>query len=343
MKQTLWITVGLLLIHTNLKAQDIHFSFAEYNPMILNPALAGANQIKEATLNYRSQWGNLGEPYRTTSAGYSARIRNQKRNASNSIALGVQFINDKGGDPSIVSNGFSLVIADHLRVGDNSTLGVGLMLGLGQRSIRQTEGQWATQYNGSSYDPSLPSGERIDNMEFRYADAGIGMVYSYGRRAGTLAKSEDRAFNAGVSLYHVNRPNYSFFREQEDRLAMRLSLFANGEFALESMDASLLPGVYFHKQGEFTEILLGSYYKFNIMKETRYTGFNKSMALSLGLFGRIGDAGIIKMLLDWDQYSLGYSFDFNTSGLSRYNNGNGAHEILLRFISPFSKPLRSAR
>jgi len=124
---------------------------------------------------------------------------------------------------------------------------------------------------------------------------------------------------------------------------MRLSLFANGEFALESMDAALLPGVYFHQQGEFSEILLGSYYKFKILKDTRYTGFNKSMALSLGLFGRIKDAGIVKLMLDWDQYSLGYSFDFNTSGLSRYSNGNGAHEIVLRFISPFSKPLRSAR
>jgi hypothetical protein len=343
MKQLLLIAIGCVCIQIHTQAQDIHFSIAASNPMILNPALAGANNNKEATLNYRSQWGSLGEPYKTTTAGYSARIPNKRRNASNNFALGVQFINDKAGDPSIVGNNFSLVLADHLRVGTNSTLGVGMTLGIGQRSIRQATGQWASQYNGTAYDPSLSSGESLDNLDFRFADAGIGIVYVYGRRASTLARNEDKVFNAGVSLYHVNRPNYSFFKEQEDRLPMRLSVFANGEFALESMDAAVLPGIYFHQQGNATEILLGALYKFKIKQDTRYTGFNKSLALSFGLFGRIGDAAIVKMILDWDQYSFGYAFDFNTSQLNNYTNGNGAHEIFLRYTAPFTRPTRVSR
>jgi type IX secretion system PorP/SprF family membrane protein len=343
MKQQLLCTIGFICIHFCTQAQDVHFSIAASNPMVLNPALAGANCNKEATLNYRSQWGSLGEPYKTTTAGYSARIPNKKRNASNSFALGVQLINDKAGDPSIVSNNFSVVLADHLRVGTNSTLGFGMMLGLGQRSIRQATGQWASQYNGTAYDPSLSSGESLDNIDFRFADAGVGMVYAYGRRGGTLARNEDRTFNVGVSVYHVNRPNYSFFKEQEDRLPMRLSVFANAEFALEAMDAAVLPGIYFHNQGNATEILLGSSYKFKLMNDTRYTGFNKALALSVGFFGRIGDAAILKMMLDWDHYSFGYAFDINTSRLNTYTNGNGSHEIFLRYSSPFSRPTRGSR
>lgn len=344
MIRKLIITLTVLtMMHTASSAQDIHFSFAGSNPMVLNPALAGANYNKEATLNHRRQWGSLGEPYTTTTAGFSSRIPNQKRNASNNFAIGFQFVNDKAGDPTIVSNSFSLVLADHLRVGSNSTLGVGMSVGLGQRSLRQPTGQWATQYNGTAYDPSLSSGETLDNLEFRYVDAGIGMVYAYGRRGGTLARSEDRAFNVGVSLYHVNQPNFSFFREQEDKLPMRLSAFANAEFAIASSDAAVMPGVYFHRQGNFTQILLGSFYKFKLMKDTRYTGFNKPLALSLGLFGRLGDAAVIKMMLDWDQYSFGYAFDFNASGLNNFSNGNGAHEIFLRFTAPFTKPGRAAR
>jgi len=340
MKQQLLFTIGCYCIMLTVQAQDIHFSFAGSNPMILNPALAGANHNKEGTLNHRRQWGSLGEPYTTTTAGFSSRIPNQKRNASNNIAIGFQFINDKAGDPAIVSNSFSLILADHLRVGSNSTLGVGMIVGLGQRSLRQPTGQWATQYNGTAYDPSLPSGETPDNLEFRFADAGIGVVYAYGRRGGTLARSDDRAFNVGVSLYHVNQPNFSFFREQEDELPMRLSAFANAEFAIASSDATVMPGVYFHRQGSFTQVLLGSFYKFKIIKDTRYTGYSKPLALSLGLFGRLSDAAVIKMMLDWDQYSFGYAFDFNTSGLNNFSNGNGAHEIFLRFTVPFSQPLR---
>lgn len=324
-------------------AQDVHFSFAGSNPMVLNPALAGANYNKEATLNHRRQWGSLGEPFTTTTAGFSSRIPNQKRSASNNFALGFQFLNDKAGEPSIVSNSFSLVLADHLRIGENSTLGAGMMIGFGQRSLQQATGQWATQYNGMAYDPSLSSGETLDNLEFRFVDAGIGMVYAYGRRGGTLARTEDLTFNVGVSLYHVNRPNFSFFREQEDKLPLRLSVFTNAEIAIASMDAALMPGFYFHRQGNFTEVLLGSFYKLKIIKDTRYTGFNKPLAISLGLFGRIGDAAVIKMLLDWDQYSLGYAFDFNTSGLNNFSGGNGAHEIFLRFTSPFSRPTRLSR
>jgi type IX secretion system PorP/SprF family membrane protein len=343
MKQLLLLIIGCLYIHANIEAQDIHFSIAASNPIVLNPALAGANYNKEATLNYRSQWGSLGEPYKTTTAGYSARLQNKKRNASNNFALGVQFVNDKAGDPSIVNNSFSVVLADHLRVGTNSTLGVGMMLGLGQRSIRQSQGKWASQYNGTAYDPSLSSGEGLNNLDFRFVDAGVGMVYAYGRRGGTLARNEDKAFNVGVSVYHVNRPNYSFFKEQEDRLPVRISAFANAEFAVEAMDAAVLPGIYFHQQGNATEILLGSFYKFKLMKDTRYTGFNKALALSVGLFGRLGDAAIVKMMLDWDQYSFGYAFDFNTSRLNNSTNGFGANEIFLRFTAPFSRPSRGSR
>lgn len=343
MKKILLIAIGVIISATGLTAQDIHFSFAQNNPLILNPALAGANHNQEATLNYRSQWGSLGEPYRTTTAGFSARLMNQKRNKTNSFALGAQFINDKAGSPSIISNNFSVILADHLQISSNSTLGVGIMFGIVQRSIRQADGQWASQYTGTAYDPSLSSGENIDNMEFRYADAGLGIVYAFRRNSGTLAKNEDLNFNAGISLYHVNRPNYSFFREQQDPLPMRISAFANAEIALESIDAALMPGIYFHRQGVFNQVLLGALYKFKLMNDTRYTGFNKPLSLSIGLFGRLSDAAILKMMLDMDRYSLGYAFDFNTSGLNQFSNGNGAHEIFLRFIAPFSKPMRSSR
>ncbi len=332
-----------LCLGASLTAQDIHFSFAENNPLVLNPALAGANYTKEATLNYRNQWSSLGSPFKTTTAGFSSRIASQKRNATNTVAWGVQFINDRVGDPGMLGNAASLVLADHIQLGSESKLGVGLSFGIGQRALRQTEGQWASQYNGVTYDPSAPSGEAFENLDFRFADAGLGILYTYGRRGGTLARSEDLVINTGVSAYHVNRPNSSFIREGDERLPVRYSAFANAEIAIADRDAAVLPGLYYHRQGAFQELLLGASYKLKVISDTRYTGFNKPLAFSLGLFGRWQDAAVAKLRLDWDQYSFGYAYEFNTSRLNPYTNGTGAHEIFLRFIVPDSRPLRSSR
>jgi len=252
-------------------------------------------------------------------------------------------VNDRAGNPGIVSNGFSMVIADHVRLSNESKLGVGISIGYGQRSLRQQNGQWASQYNGVNFDPSLSSGEFIDNLEYRFADIGMVVLYSYGRRGGTLAKSDDRFLNAGLSVYHINRPGNSFIGDEGDRLPMRYSLFVNAEIAVNAVDGALMPGFYYHRQANFSELLVGSYYKFKLIDETRYTGFYKPLSLSLGLFGRIGDAAIVKMIIDWDQYSFGYAYDINTSGLSAYTNSNGAHEVFLRFILPETKPMRTLR
>lgn len=337
----LLMVIGFLPFST--RSQDVHFSLAENNPLVLNPALAGANFVREATLNYRSQWSSLGEPYKTTTVGFQSRIPNNRGRGGNILACGVQFVNDRAGDPGIVSNSFSLIIADHVRLSRESKLGVGLSIGLGQRAIRQPEGQWASQYNGAGFDPSLGSGEFFDNIEFRFADAGMGILYSYERRGGTLARSEDLLINAGLSVYHINRPGNSFFDDSDERLPVRYSLFANADIAIPGADGAVMPGIYIHRQADFREFLIGAYYKFKLIADTRYTGFNKPLSLSVGLFGRIGDAAITKLMLDWDQYSFGYAFDFNTSGLNPYSNGNGAHEVFLRFIMPEIRPTRSSR
>ena len=66
-------------------------------------------------------------------------------------------------------------------------------------------------------------------------------------------------------------------------------------------------------------------------------------SVSFGLFGRLKDAAILKLMLDWDQYSFGYSFDFNTSGLNEYSSGFGANEIFLRFRMSEGGPSRFSR
>ncbi len=343
MKSLSKILILLLVSSLPCDGQDIHFSFAERNPLVLNPAFAGANYKKEAILNYRNQWSSLGDPITTTTLGFHTRITAERRNSGNNLALGIQFTNDRAGNPRITGNNIAVIIADHIQLSRESKIGTALSIGYGQRAIRTEDGQWATQFNGTTYDPSAGSGESFETAEFRRLDVGAGILYTYSRKGRFFSQSDTRTINVGISGYHLNRPNNSFYAENTGRIPIRWSAFAAAEIGIAGTNGVLLPGLYYHQQGPLNEVLIGSLYKFRITDDTRYTGFNKPLSVSLGLFGRLRDAGIIKMMIDWDQYSLGYAFDFNASGLTEYSNGFGAHEIFLRFCLPESSPSRFSR
>lgn len=144
-------------------------------------------------------------------------------------------MNDKAGLPGISSTQISLAVADHVMISRNSKIGVGLNIGYVQRAIDQASGQWASQYDGFSYNPGLSSGEVFSNPRYGILDLGAGLVYTYQRRMNTLAKSMDRFLSIGLAAYHVNRPNNSFIASGNDKLPIRYTAFATGEMALEAL------------------------------------------------------------------------------------------------------------
>jgi type IX secretion system PorP/SprF family membrane protein len=337
-KSTIVICLVLILPFIG-NSQDVHFSFPEFTPLSINPALAGANNAMEGMVNYRNQWSSLGEPYKTTAAAFHARV-NKSNRRSNFFALGLQLMNDKAGLPGITGNSAMLTVANHVMLSKESKIGAGLTLGYMQRTITDFSGQWATQYDGTAYNAGLASGEIFSTPTYGFLDIGAGMVYTYQRRQSTLAKRSDRFLSAGISINHVNRPNYSFLASGEDRLPIRYTAFANGEIALSTTDFSILPGIWYHRQGPFTQFLFGSSVRVIIVPETRYTGFKKPFSLSVGMYGRINDAAVARLTVDYDRFSLGYAFDFNTSGLNNYTGGRGAQEIFLRFNLSEIGPIR---
>jgi type IX secretion system PorP/SprF family membrane protein len=341
MKKIIYTFLLMPALVISAAAQDVQFSFPEFAPLSLNPALAGANYTLEGVVHHRNQWSSLGDPYRTTSASFHARLKGNNKRKTNQLAAGLQLMNDKAGSSAITNNSVALSIANHVSLSRNSRIGAGLNFGYVQRTIDGQNGQWASQYVGTAYNGGLPSGESIGNTAFGYFDMGAGLLYTYTHRQSNLARNHDKLLNAGVAVYHVNRPNNSFVASGEDRLPVRYSAFANGEIAIPSTNLSVLPGVWYHRQGIFSQFVAGSSLKFLLIGDTKYTGFNKPLAISLGLYGRLNDAAILRFNLDWDRFSFGYAFDFNTSGLNNYSGGRGAQEVFLRCFLTEIRPLRS--
>jgi type IX secretion system PorP/SprF family membrane protein len=315
----------------NLFAQDVHFSQMEYSPLSLNPALAGANSPMQGIVNYRSQWNSFAVPYQTIAASFDARLNEKKRRKKGILATGLSFFNDQSGEMKVKTTSVNLSLSYHLIIDRKSTIGLGMYTGFGQRSLDPNGGRWGSQYDGTGYNAALSTGETFNSPSFIFLDVGTGLVYTYKEKQGYITQNNQRAINAGVAVYHLNRPGYSFVDKNSEYLYIRWSAFVNAEIGLLNSRGSLLPGIYFQRQKSTMEILYGLYYKYQLSEGSKATGFTRPAALYFGLFSRFNDALVGKLMFEWDQFSTGFAYDINVSSLTTVSKARGGFELFLRF------------
>jgi type IX secretion system PorP/SprF family membrane protein len=316
------------------EAQDIHFSQFYMAPLNQNPALAGANNDLEAIVNYKDQWQSVTAPYTTSAASFDMRL-NRKKIKKGFFAAGLNFFSDKAGDSRMGITQLNLTLAYHVRLNARNTIGGGLQGSYAQRSVNYAPIQWGNQYNGTNYDASLYSGESTGNTAFSYPDLGAGVVWCYSN-TGDQAKVTDNQvvkFNLGASVFHPQQPDYSFYGDGE-RLYARYVVHGNGMFGIANTHLSVVPGFMFYSQGSAQEIYAGSLFRYKLNQEDKYTGFQPGAAFSLGAYYRSDDALVAAMLIEYSNYTIGFSYDINTSPLKTVSSAQGGFEISLRFVTP---------
>ncbi|MEN9972634.1 MAG: hypothetical protein RIS20_981 [Bacteroidota bacterium] len=321
----------LSLSSLGLRAQDLHFSQVDQIPQLVNPALTGSEAPIHAGLNYRNQWKSVASPFQTMAAGFDARLQKARRNTSGFFALGLQVYNDQTGDLSIRTSQVSFSGAYHLSLGRNSTLGLGIYAGFGQRSIDGNNGRWGNQYNGLAYDPSISSGETLANAQFSFKDAGTGMVYRFRRNNGGSQSWVIHSLTGGFGVFHVNRPVYSFLANEKERLFMRSSLFGSAEISMKNTKTGLVPLFFYQQQKSAHELVYGTSYRYYL--KGSLTGKSASNNfVSFGLYNRWKDAMIVKVGFQLDQYQFNLSYDFTVSGLSDLAKTQGAFELSFSYL-----------
>jgi type IX secretion system PorP/SprF family membrane protein len=317
----------LLLCVNSLYAQDVHFSNIEYAPMNLNPALVGVHAPFQAIVNYRTQWNSVGDPFKTFGASVDGQLNANNSRRNGIFAAGLNFINDKSGS-LVSSNSANLSLAYHLMASRYTTLGIAIYGGYNQKTVNQPDGRWGKQYNGTSYDATIISGESFTNTSINALDAGTGFVYSFKNDRDNRRNIFKRELTTGVSVFHVNRPNDSFLGNTS-KLPMRFTFFANA--LIDVTGGSILPAIYYQRQATANELMLGAFYKVELSQGARITGYTTGSSFSFGLFSRIKDAMILKLMYEYEQFSAGVSYDINVSSLRKASHYNGGFEFMLRY------------
>ncbi len=327
-----------------IKAQDIHFSQFYLSPLNLNPALTGVmNAQQRVTVHYRNQWAAVAGSgaYNTYSASYDRRA---EVGQFDYFGFGGTLWSDVAGDANFGTTQAKVSFAYTKKVGGSWSkqvrrnlkkaglyLSIGADAGFTQRRVTTGDLRWPSQVSNGQYDPSVGFSENIPNDNFIYPDLTGGlMIYGLDQK--------NNSFYVGAALHHLNQANVSFLNREES-LFSRLTIHAGGELRLNK-SLSIVPNLIYMSQGPHLEILPGSAVRINIGE---YEGIKDYF--ELGLWGRIvknsgngsstsigSDAIVVYSKFSFGNYSIGFSYDYNTSALSQAAAANGAFELSVTYL-----------
>lgn len=312
-------------------AQDEHFSQIGQTEMFLNPGNAGVQHDMRAVVNYRKQWSSFVSPFETMGFSFDM-TTSKKRNTNGFVGVGLSALHDKAGSSRISSTKVNLNVSGALLLDDNNLLSLGLMGGFGQTSANFSALRWESQYDGS-YNSNLGSGESFSDASFTYLDAGAGLVWSYGKTQSYITANDEVKANVGISAFHFGLPQQSFLGSEETKNT-KFVLFGNAELGQKNSHLTFIPEVMIAVQGNQKNIVVGNNFRYLIKEGSRYTGFVKQSAISFGLHYRYMDAVITSAQLNWSNYAIAMSYDWNVSTLTEVSHLRGGFEVSLKFVTP---------
>ena len=329
--KTLLISFGLIFGAASLSAQDIHFSQFYLSPLNLNPAMTGVmNCNVRLVANYRNQWSSVlrSNAYSTYSVSYDQRFPVGRYDY---FGIGGTFWGDRAGEADFKTLTAKLSASYSKKMGGDRNSGNYLVVGVegggAQRSLDFLKLRWGTQHDGlGHYQETLdPMENGFDRDNFIFADLAAGLLWF-------MVFDENNNLYLGGAYNHLNRSNQSFSSTDVDLLYSRYTFHAGGEFQM-GRRLSLLPGVIVMSQGPSFQVNAGTSFRFLLSK-----GRNTNQSFQLGLWSRISnkiqtgvlnDAAIISTRFDYDNFSIGFSYDINVSPLKKASKAQGGFEFAL--------------
>jgi len=297
-------------------SQDVHWSQYNDNPIFQNPGNAGNfNGDLRLVGNFREQWRAVSVPFQTISLSGDSKLYNYKN-----LGIGGLFFHDITGDGRLRTVELQLNASHTLKLSPDSAhiLRPGINIGFNNRQLNWSKLQFGNQYNGISYDPTLPSKEDYARDKKTNLSFGLGTVYSF-----QIAKR--KMLDAGIAFFNINRPNQGFYQERIPR-SMRTNIFARMHYPID-FDWDLIPSVQVSLQGKYREIIIGSSVKYTLIDRLA-----EYRAVYAGIWHRAKDAFFFSVGMDYQQWYVGLSYDLNISSLTVASHVRGGFELSVRYI-----------
>ena len=164
-------------------AQDFNYSQLSKSQALVNPALINRNvNDYEIQIHRRSQWYTVTRPFNTIVFSYT------QKQALKNTSLGLNIINDIAGDSRFSTDGLYLALANNIKINEDN-LSLGIQGSMFQKSLNYDELFFLEE-------------ESFYNNTISFFDMNIGAAFMTSN------------FIASASIYHLNKPNQTFFKHE---------------------------------------------------------------------------------------------------------------------------------
>jgi len=311
-------------------AQDVHFSQFTETPQLLNPGATGVyNGYMRAIINYKNQWGSMGNSFKTMAASFDIPMFDYNERKAH-IGAGINFFNDRAGDAGFGLTEANICVAAILPVSKSSKFSFGVSVGGAQHKANLAALTWGNQYDGDGFDPLINSYESTAISSFVYADLGAGLYYEWYAGKATLDRNENKSFAVGLAYFHLNQPTQKYFSITQ-KLYGKMVGTLNGSLDVTGSRVSVLPSAMFAMQGPSTELTFGCAIRIRLKNGTKTTGFIHESGIAIGLNYRLKDAFIPAIHLEVRNFALGVSYDLNLSNYKKASAMKGGIEVSLKY------------
>jgi type IX secretion system PorP/SprF family membrane protein len=315
--------VYFMLAFAEVFCQDIHLSQFFNTPLLRNPALAGVfNGDIRIQAVYRNQWQSIGFPYQTNAL--SGEYKFGVGTGDDFMTVGASAFYDEAGVMKLKTLQVMPALNFHKSLsGDrNSYLSAGFMAGFVSRQFDGKNLTFDNQYNGGQFDPTAPSGERFTGLSRSFLDVAVGL--SYNSNLG-----EKGSYYIGGSLWHFNKPSYSFL---SDNIQLDAKWQANAGVRtwLNEQVQLTFEGNYL-VQGPYSETILGGMVQYHLNDMVNTDDPIGEVSVAGGVFMRLNDAIIPYAQISYNHIDVGISYDVNTSPLKAASQGRGGFELSLTY------------
>ena len=299
----------LLGVNTASHAQDIHFSQFYENAILRNPALTGIfSDEYKIGVDYRNQWSTVATPFNTLMISGETRIL-INREIGDYLSFGLVATSDKAGAIDFTSQQVYPAISYNKAMEDqhNSYLSVGLTGGYISRSVNQAAMTTSNQWVNSSFASTNSTGETANFKNLHNYDVGAGVSLN-----SSLDVYGKLNYYIGASVYHINSPTEIFSGgDVLVKLPMKWQFAAGFHCPLGDQF-----GFSFHSnvslQQQYSEYVGGALFSWRNLPP----GLPSTFTIHFGAMYRYQDAIIPTVKMDYQNLSIGFSYDSNNSSLS---------------------------
>jgi len=315
------IAASCLSLMIVANAQDFTFSQYQQTPMSINPAISADIDNIKIIVNYHQNklWETLDMQNYQLSVLYPLNITNNERTPQ---GLGLSLMHDNTGNQGLIScTGGSLGFSQGVRISNATLLSAGFLASYylfnNTFSGNYTTGsQWI---NGYGFNQSVGIDEQINFETLRLFSISAGVNLNI--RDKSTSKGD-----MGLAIYHLNKPQYSFLKEGNNRLNTKYIIYANYRL-IRVHEITLSPRVLFIYQ-KINKLSLGTLINYAFKSDNPFL-LVRDCNLQLGLDYRNDHSGVISFNIEQSRYILGLSYATGLNSREVYNRYKSNFEVLL--------------